>query len=145
MLADFGYLLTQHAFDWPATWQLAAKEGWQSHLALCLAGARRWSGIDAPWPTLPLSVPEELVESLPLLLAKPMAAREADIATAKAASGARSLGDKIARALAQRERHADLASYLGWIGRETGGVLRSTLGARDRMTAISLLDGFLET
>ncbi|QPC98836.1 nucleotidyltransferase domain-containing protein [Qipengyuania soli] len=145
MLVDFAHLVSRHRFDWQTVWARAGTEGWLAHLALCLAGARRWAGIDAPWPDLPVEIPGDLVEHLPLLLAKPLEAREDDIASAKAARSSLTLGAKIRRALARRERHESLGDYLGWAGRQAAGVLRSTFGASDRMAAIAAIDDFLES
>lgn len=145
MLVDFAHLLRACDFDWEAIWERARMDGRQAHLALCLAGARKWSGVEAPWPVLPISVPDNLVEHLPLLLAKPLAAREDDIASAKAARVSLPMGEKIGRALARRERHESLGDYLAWVGREAAGVIRSTFGARERMAAIAAVDDFLES
>lgn len=143
MLHDFAHLLRQVTFDWPSVWTRAASEGWQPHLALCLAAAREWSGVEAPWPDLPIEVPGRVIDQLPLLLAKPLEAREGDIALAKAVGGDRGLRERLTIVLARRERHANLASYLGWVGTEAAAALRSGLSGRQRMAAISALDAFL--
>lgn len=143
MLADFAHFLRRANFDWGQVRQRAASEGWQPHLALCLAGAKRWSGLAAPWPEPLKDVPSELVENLPLLLAKPRASRDGDIAMAKAIDRRGGPGDTLRRILARRERHASMASYLGWIGREATGALRTTLGGRERLSLIAELDGYL--
>lgn len=143
MLHDFAYLLRRVDFDWPRVWSRAGAESWQLHLALCLAGAREWSGVDAPWPELPVAVPRELVERLPLLLAKPHAAREGDIAAAKAVGGGRGLADRLSRMAARRERYHSLRSYVGWVAQEAAGALRSTLGSRERMATFAALDEYL--
>ena len=144
MLADFGHLLVAHRFDLPAVWRRADTEGWHAHIALCLAGARRWSGVAAPWPELAVHPPEDVVEDLPLLLAKPLGAREDDIAAAKSGGGAGRLGQRLGKVLSRRERFETLGAYLRWVASESLGSLRSSLGAKERMAAITALDDWLK-
>ena len=143
MLADFGHLLLRHEFVWPEVWNRAGDEGWLPSLSLCLEGARRWSGIDAPWPKPPRDAPRNLVEALPLLLAKPLDAREGDIAAAKLASGGIAWSEKLRRIAARRERHSGVRPYLGWLAGETIALARSSLGSRDRIAAMTALDDWL--
>lgn len=143
MLHDFGHLLRTETLDWPRVWSRAASEGWDRSLALCLAGARRWSGIEAQWPALPLEVPEALVRDLPLLLAKPEAARDGDIATAKLAR--RDIGwvEKARRVAARRKRYSGPAQFVQWAGREAFSVLRSRAGGDGRAATIAALDDWI--
>lgn len=143
MLADFAKLVARLDFDWAAVWKRAQREGWLPHLVLCLAGARRWAGGDGPWPELPYEVPGEILNGLPLLLAKPLDARASDIAAAKVGQSDSGSGSRLRKIVARRERFESLGAYLGWIGSEVSGALRSSLGARERMATIAALDEWL--
>lgn len=145
MLADFGYLLAAEAFDWPAIRARADREGWRSHLALCLAAAKRWSGIEVLWPEFPGAVPGNLLEALPLLLCKPLEAREGDIAAAKLARKDIGLGEKLRRIRARRERHGSLRDYLGWVGSEVSAVARTSIRGSERSVAIAAFDDWLKS
>ncbi|MFA6218712.1 MAG: nucleotidyltransferase family protein [Erythrobacter sp.] len=129
--------------DHAALWRRAGEEGWARHAALFIAATDRWvsPGIAQRWDC-PIAVPAELVEELPFLLAKPLAAREADIAAAKMARPDLSPLEKARRVLARRERHDGLCDYLGWIGQEVVGIAsgRSEPGRRQ---AIAALDRWL--
>lgn len=138
MLVDFDQLLAKQSFDWESVWPRAAREGWDRALAFALAATRRWGSSEPTRiPDLPLSPPAELVEALPELLCKPLAAREADIAEAKRARADVPLGDKLRRALARRERFGSMREYLEWVVGQ--------LGARgsERREALMAMDAWL--
>ncbi|QYJ07448.1 nucleotidyltransferase family protein [Qipengyuania flava] len=135
MLVDFDQLLAKQAFDWESVWPRAASEGWDRALALVLAATRRWGSSEPTRiPDLPLTPPAELVEALPELLCKPLAAREADIAEAKRARADVPLGEKLRRAFARRERFGSTREYLAWVAgqlRAQGSERREALVAMD--------------
>lgn len=143
MLADFAYLIASVDFDWTEVWRRAERENWLPHLALCIAGARRWVEVASPWPEIPCEVPGEIIEGLPLLLAKPLHVRESDIAAAKAGRRDVGLRSRLGKVIARRDRFESLGAYLGWVGSEARGAVQSTLGARERVATIAALDDWL--
>ncbi len=144
MLVDFERLLATTAFDWPAIWQRAASEGWARAAALALAGTDRWlrPGLHDE-VQCPAAVPDELLDELPLILAKPQAAREGDIAAAKLARADLSGREKLRRVLARRERFVGLGGFLRWLGAESVTALRGRFVSSERTNAIARLDRWL--
>jgi hypothetical protein len=139
MLLDCA-LFRPHAGDEPdLIWQRAAREGWERHAALFVQAADRWMdrGI-AERLRCPVGVPDELVEQVPFLLAKPLAARARDIAAAKLARADLSFARKAQRVWARRERYASTGEWLGWVGSELSGATRN-----ERGTTLAALDRWL--
>ncbi|QKG70771.1 nucleotidyltransferase family protein [Erythrobacter mangrovi] len=127
MLADFERLALAHSIDWAAVWDRAAAEGWDRVAGLAIEATRRWTSKGAAiLPPSPLPVPPEIIENLPLLLAKPPERIAADQTAARLARTDIGWGEKWRRALARRERHDTLSPWLGWLG----GELRNAIAAR---------------
>ena len=146
MLADVDRLLASESLAWEEVFARAASEGWDRPLALLLAAGRQW-GCQGLWrgPEVLPPVPVQLVEDVPVLLAKPVAARAPDIAAAKRGSVRIGPGEKLRRIWRRRERYENLGAWLGWVA----GEARQLLGAAgdaaiaDRRARIDRLDGWL--
>lgn len=144
MLVDFDRLISSTSFDWPEVWARAEAESWDRAVALALAGADRWIAPGLLARTqCPIEVPAALLEELPQLLAKPLAARADDIAAAKLARSDLAAREKLRRVLARRERFTNSGEYLRWLGSEGVTGLRGRFGAAGRTGSIARLDRWL--
>lgn len=129
MLADFEQLGRVHGFDWDAVWKRANTEGWDRVAALAIAATRRWTvGGRASLPDPPVSVPAEVLDDLPLLLAKAPERIGSDQTAARLARRDIGWREKWRRALLRRERHESLRSWLGWLTGELLNAARARLG-----------------
>ena len=145
MLADIGGLVSAHPFDWTAVHTRAEGEGWAKPLALILAATRHWGR--GPWhgPDDLRPVPDDLVADVPALLAKPLAARAADIGAVKRSRAGVSIGEKLRRIWQRRERYERAGDYARWLAGEArlAVVARSDDSVADRSERMLRLEAWL--
>ncbi|MBX7494780.1 nucleotidyltransferase family protein [Qipengyuania sp. 6B39] len=147
MLVDFATLAEQpERLDLGELWHRADRDDWLRHAALCIAATDHWTAPGtAAALQCPIDIPPDIIDAIPALLAKPLSARESDIALAKLGRSDLALSEKLRRVLARRERHDSLRGYARWVGQEIGGTLKSRATASDRARGetIARLDAWL--